>query len=255
MTTASSPPATDPNRPTPPVTPAGPLWLALDTSGSTARVALTDDQGNARVADERTSLRHSATLLPLCHELLGRAGITVADVRGIACGSGPGSFTGLRVGMAVAKGLALAFDLPFVLVSSLTALALDLGAAPGGDLLIPCIDAGKGEVYAQLFRRSAAGPVPLGPELRLTPEALATQIKEPGQTPLVGGTGADRHAAALTTLLGPAAVIVGFPGPSAGAIAQLGLQRLRRGERDDLDTAVPSYGRPPDITTPKRPVP
>jgi tRNA threonylcarbamoyladenosine biosynthesis protein TsaB len=200
-------------------------------------------------------LRHSATLLPLCHELLGRAGITVADLRGIACGNGPGSFTGLRVGMAVAKGLALAFDVPIVLVSSLTALAQDLAGTPDGDLLIPCIDAGKGEVYAQLFRRTSSAPVPIGPELRLTPEALADLLQEPGQSPLIGGTGADRHAAALTTRLGPTAVIVGFPGPSAGAIAHLGLQRLSRGERDNLDTAVPSYGRPPDITTPKRPTP
>jgi tRNA threonylcarbamoyladenosine biosynthesis protein TsaB len=253
MTTASAaPPAPNHDIPT---APAGGLWLALDTSGSTARVGLADAEGRPQVFDERTSLRHSATLLPLCHELFGRAGISAGDLRGIACGSGPGSFTGLRVGMAVAKGLALAFDLSFVLVSSLTALGLDLAATPGGDLLIPCIDAGKGEVYAQLFQRTSGAPVPLGPELRLTPEALAGHLQQAGQALLVGGTGADRHAAALTALLGPSAVIVGFPGPSAGAIARLGVPRLSRGERDDLDTAVPSYGRPPDITTPKRPVP
>jgi tRNA threonylcarbamoyladenosine biosynthesis protein TsaB len=248
MTTAS-PPASAASAPAP----AGGFLLALDTSGPTARIALTDGRGQPLHSDERTSLRHSATLLPLCHELLGRAGITVADLRAIACGSGPGSFTGLRVGLAVAKGLALAFDLPLVLVPSLTALALDLAAAPGGDLLVPCIDAGKGEVYAQPFRREPAGPTLLGPELRCGPEALATALQALAGVPSCGGTGADRHAATLSATLGPAAVVVGFPGPSAGAIARLGLARLDRGEHDDLGTAVPAYGRPPDITTPKRP--
>src|SRR4051794_27481357 len=104
-----------------PTTSPEPLLLALDTSGPTARVALADRTGRPLFSDERTSARHSATLLPVCHELFIRAGITVAELRGIACGSGPGSFTGLRVGLAVAKGLALPFDLPFVLVPSLQA--------------------------------------------------------------------------------------------------------------------------------------
>jgi tRNA threonylcarbamoyladenosine biosynthesis protein TsaB len=234
--------------------PAGGPLLALDTSGPTARVALTDGHGRVLHGDERTSLRHSATLLPLCHDLFTRAGISAEGLGGIACGSGPGSFTGLRVGLAVAKGLALAFDRPLVLVPSLTALALDLANTTGGDVLVPCIDAGKGEVYAQLFRRDPSGPVPLAAEVRVDPEALVRMLSSAGlSSPLLAGTGADRHAQALTTALGPRAVLVAFPGPSAAAIAQLGANRLARGERDDLDTAVPAYGRPPDITTPKRP--
>ena len=229
------------------------LLLALDTSGPTARVALTNQQGQVRHGDERTSLRHSATLLPLVHDLVARAGIRVEDLGGIACGSGPGSFTGLRVGLAVAKGLALAFDLPLVLVPSLTALALDLAAAPGGDLLVPCIDAGKGEVYAQLWRRDRGAPVPLGAEFRVDPDTLVGLVRAAGAAPRVAGTGADRHAAALSAQLGAAGVVTGFPGPSAAAIAQLGAPRLGRGEHDDLDTAVPAYGRAPDITQPKRP--
>lgn len=255
MTTAPPPgPASPPPAPAAPG--AGPV-LALDTSGATARVGLFDEHARVLFADERTSQRHSATLLPLCHELLARAGVTVGGLRGIACGSGPGSFTGLRVGLAVAKGLALAFDLPLVLVSSLSALALDLAARPGASLLAPCIDAGKGEFYVQLFRRDAAGPVALGSEFRCDPQAFADQLLREGQQALLGGTGADRHAPALQARLGTAAVLVDFPGPSAHAVAQLGGPRITRGERDDLSAAVPVYGRPPDITVPKRaqPVP
>jgi tRNA threonylcarbamoyladenosine biosynthesis protein TsaB len=226
--------------------------LALDTSGPTARVALVDRDGKTLVGDERTSARHSDSLLPLCHELFSRVALTPAGLGGIACGSGPGSFTGLRVGLAVAKGFALASDLPIVLVPSLTALALDLSRTPGAGLLFPCIDAGKGEVYLQRFVRGGEAPRAEGPERRLGPEALAAELAGIGGAALIAGTGADRHAELFRRLLGDSAVLVGFPGPSASAIATLGLARLRRGERDDLDAVVPSYGRPPDITTPKR---
>jgi tRNA threonylcarbamoyladenosine biosynthesis protein TsaB len=234
----------------PPAPPLGP-FLALDTSGPTARVALLDADGRVLAADQRTSPRHSTILLPLCHDLFQRTGVAVHSLRGIACGSGPGSFTGLRVGLAVAKGLALGFDLPLVLVSSLAALAIDLAAATTEDLLAPAIDAGKGEIYVQLYRRSSTGVSALGPEVRALPGPYALELKTSGQRPLLGGTGADRHHAALAAVLGDAAVVAGFPGPSAKAVGQLGLPRLLRGERDDLGTAVPVYGRPPDITTPK----
>ena len=226
-------------------------YLALDTSGPTARIALVDAGGTCLASGERTSLRHSATLLPLLHELLGRAGLVVPNLRGIACGAGPGSFTGLRVGLAVAKGLALAFDLPLVLVPSLTALAVDLAAGGATGLIAPCIDAGKGEVYVQLFRAGSADPVPLGPELRTTAEIFAAELAGNQQTARFAGTGADRQRAAITAVLGETAVVPDFPGPSALAIARLALPRLLRGEHDDLDSAVPAYGRPPDITTPK----
>jgi tRNA threonylcarbamoyladenosine biosynthesis protein TsaB len=236
----------------PPATPPASPFLALDTSGPTARVALLDADGRVLAADQRTSPRHSTILLPMCHDLFQRTGVTVAQLRGIACGGGPGSFTGLRVGLAVVKGLALGFDLPLVLVSSLAALAVDLAGATTQDLLAPAIDAGKGELYVQLFRRSENGDVTaLGPEVRTLPEPYAKDLLATGQRPLFGGTGADRHHAALAAVLGEAAVVTAFPGPSARAIGHLGLPRLLRGDRDDLGTAVPVYGRPPDITTPK----
>jgi tRNA threonylcarbamoyladenosine biosynthesis protein TsaB len=240
-------------------------FLAFDTSGPTARVALIDAAGEPIQADERVSDRHSGTLLPICHDLISRAGLTVAGLSAVACGSGPGSFTGLRVGLAVAKGMALACDLPLLLVPSLTALALDLAEVPGTQLLAPSIDAGKGEIYIQLFRRPSNAmtnvPEPLTPELRTTAAQFVEQLRSQLYAPLptdehailLGGTGADRHRATWINLLGTAAVMPDFPGPSARAIGRLALPRLARGERDDLDAAVPVYGRPPDITKPKRP--
>ncbi|HEY0712679.1 MAG TPA: tRNA (adenosine(37)-N6)-threonylcarbamoyltransferase complex dimerization subunit type 1 TsaB, partial [Polyangia bacterium] len=223
-------------------------FLAFDTSGPTARVALVSPAGDILHAAEKVSDRHSGTLLPLCHDLIQKAGLTVAGLSAVACGAGPGSFTGLRVGLAVAKGMALACDLPLLLVPSLRALALDLAEQPGQQLLAPTIDAGKGEVYVQLFRRPAHGTTleALTPELRTTAAAFAEQLRSENHDVLLGGTGADRHRANWQQLLGAGAVLPDFPGPSARAIGQLALIRLARGERDDLDAAVPVYGRPPD---------
>ncbi len=240
--------------------PTSPVLLALDTSGSTARVALVSPGGQVMASGERSGPRHSATLLPLCDQLLSRSGLAVSGLAGIACGQGPGSFTGLRVGLAVAKGMALAHDLPILLVSSLAALATDLARdsqppAPG-TLLAPCIDAGKGEVYGQLHRLDGAGGcVAEGEELRLLPAAYAEQLRlhAAGAPIRLAGTGADRHAEAFLAALGADSVLLNLPVPSAAAIAHLALPRLARGEHDDLDTAIPSYGRPPDITTPKPP--
>jgi tRNA threonylcarbamoyladenosine biosynthesis protein TsaB len=235
----------------------GPL-LALDTSGPTARVALLSPTGAPLATAARTGERHSAYLLPLCDELLRGQGLTPAGLGAIACGRGPGSFTGLRVGLAVAKGLCLPFDLPLVLISSLEALALDLHRqAPEATLLVPCIDAGKGEVYTQSFAPAHPGVVALAPERRLLPAALAADLvtalgADPNSNLVVAGSGLDRQQAVLAAALPPGSARLDFPAPTAEAIGELALVRLARGERDDLAAAVPSYGRPPDITKSKK---
>jgi tRNA threonylcarbamoyladenosine biosynthesis protein TsaB len=153
----------------------------------------------------------------------------------------------LRVGMAVAKGLALPTGLPLVLVSSLEALASDLGA-PAGALIVPCIDAGKDQVYARLCGAGTSEEWALGPGELLTRIAEAAA---PGGV-VIGGTGLDRYRATFETALGTAALRAAVDGPSAVSVGTLALERLRRGELADLGRAVPSYGRPPDITVPKR---
>jgi len=226
--------------------------LALDTSGPTARVALMSASGVRLGGGERTGERHSAYLLPLCHEILGAAGVGLADLGGIACGRGPGSFTGLRVGLALAKGLALPFDLPLHLVSSLEALALDLEHQAGGTagVLVPVIDAGKGEVYAQRYAPRDGQLVSLEPELRLTPAALIERLQGTADLRGLAGTGVARHGDAFRAAFHDRAH-VGLAGPSAESVAALASRQRAAGASDDVSAAVPSYGRPPDITRPK----
>lgn len=230
--------------------------LAFDTATPTARVALFSPAGACLAARQKTAARHSANLLALVDEILREAGVTASGLLAIACGAGPGSFTGLRVGLAVAKGLALPTELPIVLVSSLAALACDLAAvAAGPELLLPCLDAGKGQVYARLYQATGA---PLGDtDWVLAPDELCRLAGEAaaGRPLVAGGTGVDRYLEVLRAGLGESALRPSLPGPSAAAVACLARERLARGEHDDIETAVPRYGRPPDITRPKAPAP
>jgi tRNA threonylcarbamoyladenosine biosynthesis protein TsaB len=231
--------------------------LCLDTSTQTARVALVDGTGEPLARAEATAERHSAHVLKLCDDVLRATGLTPAGLDAIACGAGPGSFTGLRVGLSVAKGLALATGTPLLLISSLQALALDLArAAPSARVVVPCIDAGKGEVYAFECAVSSARVVADGGEpWRLAPTALAERLAQVVDAVLVvvGGNGAERHATSLDGALPARARRADVAGPTALSIGALALPRFARGEADDLEGSVPFYGRPPDITVKKLP--
>jgi tRNA threonylcarbamoyladenosine biosynthesis protein TsaB len=227
--------------------------LAFDTATPCARVAVLSPEGDCLATAEKVAARHSSNLLRLCDEVLRATGATVADLAAIACGAGPGSFTGLRVGLAVAKGLALADRIPLVLVSSLDALAVDLAGAEGEGFVLPCIDAGKGQVYGRLYRAGET-PAPIGTdELVLLPEDLCRLVQEQaaGASVVAGGNGVDRYQEIFRAQLGAEAVRFQVAGPSALAVGRLARARLARGEHDDLETSVPRYGRPPDITKPK----
>jgi tRNA threonylcarbamoyl adenosine modification protein YeaZ len=254
-------------------------FLCLDTSTPTARVAVLDAGGAVLFAVEAIAERHSSQVLPLCAEALAAAALRPAELAGIACGGGPGSFTGLRVGLAVAKGLALPTGVPLFVVSSLEALAVDiLASRPGagaGCVAVPCLDAGKGEIYVAAFvsgvvSGSVAGLGADGERLvrelasmrRLTPLEVpswlaaltaseawsdASPLASP-MSPVLAGNGADRYRDLLA-----ATDRAEVAGPTAVSVGRLALLQRARGEGADLVTAIPFYGRLPDITVKRRP--
>lgn len=230
------------------------LILAIETSTLVARVAVVNGDSGTVVADAQAeATRHSSNLLRLCVEVTERAAVVPAALRAIVCGAGPGSFTGLRVGMAVAKGLAMPTATPFVLVSSLDALALDMAPQAGeASVLLPCLDAGKGQIFAAAYRRGDGGaPSRHSADVAAAPDALAAHVSDDGPL-LLAGPGAVRYRDVLLAGFGSRARFADVAGPSAVSVARLALARLSRGESDDLASAVPSYGRAPDITRPKR---
>jgi tRNA threonylcarbamoyladenosine biosynthesis protein TsaB len=198
--------------------------LAIETATSVTRVALLDgERVLAEVEDAERA--HAAALLPAVERALGEAALTLADVEGFAVSIGPGSFTGLRIGLATVKAFALGGERPTAAVPSLAALAWPRRAeAPA---LVACLDAQRGEVYAACYR--AGGPLGLEPlwrEVILKPEELAERVP---QGALVVGTGAG--------------VGLPAPGPRARDVAALGSRLLAAGVALDVAALVPRYVR------------
>jgi len=217
--------------------------LGLDTATSTAGIALVDGD---RVLGET---RHDASgrgadLLVKIDELFRAAGVAPGALDAVAIGAGPGSFTGLRIGMATAKGIAFAANRPLWAVSSLAALADDArrelatrGLPPG--VIVAVLDARRGEVFAGCFR----GSVALAPERVMAPHELAPWVAElTAGEPHVdfAGDAIDAHRDTLAALA-DAHRWLDARTPSGRAVARLALA----GARADITVGgVPAYIRP-----------
>jgi tRNA threonylcarbamoyladenosine biosynthesis protein TsaB len=169
--------------------------LGIDTSTLTASAAVVIDGEAAAAEDVRTGT-HSEELMPLIARLMARAGIAPRDLDAIAVGAGPGSFTGLRIGLATLKAFALDEARPVVPVSTLAALAAAAVDAPGPVAAI--LDARRGEVYAAACARAGEPEPALLPDTVATPEELAERL--PHATTLVVGEDAEGAAARLGAL-------------------------------------------------------
>jgi tRNA threonylcarbamoyladenosine biosynthesis protein TsaB len=196
---------------------------------------------------ERESRSHAASLPRLVERVLADAGLTVADVEAVAVSIGPGSFTGLRVGLGFAKGLAFAGGLRLAAVPTLEALAWVAEAQPG-ETICAALDARKREVYAALFAASAAGPRRLTPDMALAPEALCGRLTPPC---VLVGDASEAYGAALSGV----ATVRPFAThhPRGGVIARLGWERLSAGEAADPGDLEPVYVRAPDAELPRGP--
>lgn len=194
---------------------------------------------------QRETRSHTASLPMLVERVLAEAGLALEEVEGVAVSIGPGSFTGLRVGLALAKGIAFAGGLPLVGVPTLEALAWGVEAEPGMTICA-ALDARKREVYAALFAAEAAGPRRLTPDLALAPEVLAARLPRP--CTLVGDAGE-----VYGGQLGAHAHLLPFAThhPRGGMIARLGGRRFAAGEADNLGTLEPVYVRVPDAELPR----
>jgi tRNA threonylcarbamoyladenosine biosynthesis protein TsaB len=207
--------------------------LALDTATLMAGVAVfRADDGRVLAERRRVVTTHSEALLQLVDEALREAAVEPRALDAIVCGAGPGSFTGLRIGLATAKGLCFALGRPLVMVSSLEALA---ARAPDGRACA-VIDAHKGEVYAGLFAVERGVPRALGEERVLAPAALADELRSGGL--VLVGDGVLRYRELFAAPLDED----GAPRPAD--VARLGALRLAAGERSDLALAAPKYIRP-----------
>lgn len=211
--------------------------LAIETSTEACSVALVHgDQLIAR--SEIAPRRHAELVLPMADGLLAEAGLGRHALDGIAVGRGPGAFTGVRLAISLAQGMALALDRPVVTVSSLAALALEAPAGKGAILAV--IDARMGEIYAASYRRDGEGGlVPLDEERVCAPEALSLPSAEGWH---VVGSGWATYAGVLRDRLdGPLLSERGHAYPQAEHVAILAAREFRAGHAQAPEHALPIY--------------
>ena len=222
------------------------LICAIESATDRVGCAL-GDGGVVRACFEVTGeRRHAETLVPAIDAACEAAGVTLDDVGCIAVDVGPGLFTGLRVGLATAKSLAHALDLPMVAVSSLEILAQPMRIA--GRLIAAVIDARRGEVYWHLYRPEPddIGLVPLGEARCGTTDDLLDDLRVSNEPVVLVGDGALRHRDALADLADASWADEMFAQPSAATLVGLAHARRLRGEVIDAISLAPIYLRVPD---------
>ncbi|MBP1719219.1 MAG: yeaZ [Deltaproteobacteria bacterium] len=225
------------------------LILALETATLIGSVALVDasmpeDASNLamKVVGEITlnlQSTHSERLMPSIHNLLEEASLKIHDLQGISLSLGPGSFTGLRIGVSTVKGLAYALKIPVVGVSTLEALACNVPYR--SSVICPLLDARKKEVYAALFQGDEGGTILRKSEdWVVSPEDLCRRVN--GQT-LFLGNAAEVYGEVLRKNLGSEASFAPpeLSLPRAVNVAKLSLPKFKMAQTLDLFSFTPIY--------------
>lgn len=221
--------------------------LAIDTSTSLAGIAIAVDEQIVAESLLNTNRTLSARLVPEIERLLTTAGLAIADIDLFASTVGPGSFTGVRGGVATIQGLALATGKPCAGYSSLAMLAMNfsLQALP----VCPMLDARKGELYAALYDCSSPLPSPRIADCVLPPSALIDRIAAATGEPVIFvGDGAVRYHDQIADRLGEQALFAPFPlhSPHAANGILLALHAVREGTLLEPWQLLPVYLRASD---------
>lgn len=204
--------------------------LAVETATTWQSVAILEDDLILAMHEQEAGGAHGLLLLPTIDRLLAQSGLRLGDLSGLACSIGPGSFTGIRVGIATCLGLRAATGLSLALVPTLEAMAKNLEAAALP--VCPVLISRRGEVYWAIFRWTADGRLGrvVGEQVG-TPGTLARSLTEPT---LVFGAGWSAMESEIRAALSESVPVTVGPHqvfkPSAIQVAHIGMERLRRGE-------------------------
>ena len=220
------------------------LAIAIDSSQESCVLALGNESQLLAEYAFYSKMSLLRRIVPNAQRLLGDAGHKVDDLDAVIVSLGPGSFTGLRIGVSVAKSLAYALSRPIVGLGTLDAIARSV-APVRSDLICPMIHARPNEVYWSLFNSSG--------ERRIVEYAASGiqdvlhSVKEVGPDVYFCGSGANRNAGAIRDAFGERAIIAAaFAGVARGAVLiEMGLSRIKEGAIDDACTLTPLYIRKP----------
>ena len=218
--------------------------LGIDTATKVAGVAIVDETGLLAESFLNTGKTHSQRLLPLMDSLLKHTDFAWDDIFGFAVTVGPGSFTGLRIGIATVQGLAQALGKPVQGIVSLDALVENLAGVPG--ILCPILDARKNEVYTAWYRYEANEMKRLSPYRALAPEKLLQELLPLEEKVTFLGDGVPTYREVLVNGLQERAQFA----PStqnllkAAEVARLGLKKFHQGQSPHVLEIKPFYLRP-----------
>ncbi len=218
------------------------LILGMDTATRTASIGLTEKQKLIGEFSLHVDKVHSKKLMPMLDQLLFAAGLDASDIDAIAVSAGPGSFTGLRIGMATAKGLAYALGVPLIGISTLAGLSYNCAGTDG--LLCPILDARMSEFYTALYQWHHGALIPVREDAVMDRNELVHMLSQEGEKKLII---ADPTLVEKLNLDGiPSASSIEYApahqvNPRGAAIALLGEEKLSRGADDSILTLQPSY--------------
>lgn len=200
--------------------------LAIETSTLTGSVALFKNESVVGEITLSVSVQHSERLMPAIDQLLRDAGTNPAEIDLYAVATGPGSFTGLRIGIAAAQGLSLSHGKPMIGVSTLEALALN-GIFFNG-LIVPLLDAYRGEVYRGLYRGGSGLPALIDEDRVTGIQPLIEELQKQDSATLLLGNGAEIYGDQIQKALGKTTVAPGLlRNPRASNVAFLALQKSK----------------------------
>lgn len=214
--------------------------LAIDTATQVSSVAVASADKLAAELTMQAKLTHSETLMPHIKEVLRMANVRKEQLEGIAVSIGPGSFTGLRIGLAAAKAMAYALDLPIVGVSTLKALAYHYPVP--GIRIVSLLDAQKGNAYRESYEWEEGTLMVVNPVEVLPIAEILAECAESGRETVVLGDIAARRIRGKVDLpanvtVAPAHLVM----PRAACVAMLGLQELAAGHTDNVMNMEPVY--------------
>ena len=216
------------------------LLLAFETSAKAASVALFEGERLLGEQYQNTGLTHSQTLLVMAQELLSQCGKTPGEVDAVAVANGPGSFTGVRIGVAAAKGFAWGREIPLYGVSTLEAMALGLGIYQG--YVCPVMDARRSQVYNALFYVNQSKLETVAPDRAISLADLKIELKNLKEPIFLVGDGSilcyNTLSEEVTTLILPAEHRIHQRAVGVGLAA---LAQIRHGEAGNAETLAPNY--------------
>lgn len=217
------------------------IILAIDSSTPVAGVAIIDKKKIWAESFLNTGYTHSELLMPMIKDTLIKANLKPEEIDAIAVSKGPGSFTGLRIGMVTGKSLAQVLSKKLISVPTLDILAFNLWGQ--GGIICPILNARKNEVYTALYEMNGEDMVRVSEYMAIGPLDLAEKLKDTGKEIRFLGDGVPIYKELLQRELGFQGIWAPITHllPKASALGLLGLKYLEEGKEDDIYTLEPLY--------------